>query len=512
MHIKPETTVGFFILFTLGLFLYMTFHIGVFRYDKVRYAPYTVFLKDASGLTKKGDIKMAGVKVGWVDSVQLNKDGTQAQAKLMILKDCCLTDNTRVAVRQDGLLGGKFVELVQGDMSGSRIHYGATLSSQDRQAVPIDDLLYTVSKVAKNLEQVTGTLKKSVSSENTQLFDFVNLVSEKISTIATSLERLSVDSLPRVINNANTTSEEMRNLVIDLKEKIPALYSSLDNITKKLQDDILPLLHKEIKEVSRQLNSDILPSVSTSAKKVASSLEIGADYIEKVAQDVQKISQKITGGQGLLSKLINEDCGYNDLRNTAKNIYYSFNRLRNISFGFDGDTEYLFNIDNKHCHNVKSNIYGYIHPCNPYFFIGGLTFSKNGYIKRQFIDCDADKIHSKESDFKELTKIKENGVSFNIQGGIYFKNNWAFRAGLFESRPGVAIDYFLPFERFRWVSSLEAYDFTGSLHHVKDHRPYLRWINRLFVVPYIYLAFGADDFASKCNKSVFLGAGIQYAS
>jgi len=67
VYFKTETIVGAFIVLALTVFAYMTFQLGSVRLNLARYTTYLVSFKDVSGLSPKSDIKIAGVKVGWVD-------------------------------------------------------------------------------------------------------------------------------------------------------------------------------------------------------------------------------------------------------------------------------------------------------------------------------------------------------------------------------------------------------------------------------------------------------------
>lgn len=84
-----ETRVGIFVLLALGVFAYMGFQIGAFRFDRGSYSKYTLLFKDISGLARKADVKIAGVKVGWVEEITLLPDDhlTVARAVVMIKKN-----------------------------------------------------------------------------------------------------------------------------------------------------------------------------------------------------------------------------------------------------------------------------------------------------------------------------------------------------------------------------------------------------------------------------------------
>jgi phospholipid/cholesterol/gamma-HCH transport system substrate-binding protein len=111
---------------------------------------------------------------------------------------------------------------------------------------------------------------------------------------------------------------------------------------------------------------------------------------------------------------------------------------------------------------------------------------------------------------KETTVFTRNSFKLGLQFGKIFKNT-ALRFGLFEGSAGLGIDVDLPFNtnKFRWVTSLEAFDLTGW-NRIHDRRPHIKWLNSMYLLRNIYFTFGADDFASKHNASAFIGGGIRF--
>src|SRR5262245_42804009 len=107
----------------------MGFQIGAFRFDRAYYNRYVLYFKDISGLSRKADVKIAGVKVGWVEDIQLLTDGLmQAQADVMILRDYALYADAYAIVRQDGLLGPKYIEIVPGDPYLQKLESGSAFA------------------------------------------------------------------------------------------------------------------------------------------------------------------------------------------------------------------------------------------------------------------------------------------------------------------------------------------------------------------------------------------------
>lgn len=159
MDIRHETIVGVFVLAALAMFFYMSFQLGSFRLDLARYAPYRVRFQDVSGLTPKADIKMAGVKVGWVDDVKLLPESMTVELALKVLKEYHLYANAQAIVRQEGLLGVKFLELIPGDPRQEKIPAGGSLQLQTRQFVSMDEIFYTFKKIAQHVENLSTSFK-----------------------------------------------------------------------------------------------------------------------------------------------------------------------------------------------------------------------------------------------------------------------------------------------------------------------------------------------------------------
>ena len=70
--------------------------------------------RSADGITAGTDVRMAGVKIGTVTDMQLNPENFRAEIIFSLRKDLKIPDDSGVAVSQDGLLGGTFVEVIPG--------------------------------------------------------------------------------------------------------------------------------------------------------------------------------------------------------------------------------------------------------------------------------------------------------------------------------------------------------------------------------------------------------------
>ena len=152
--------------------------------------------------------------------------------------------------------------------------------------------------------------------------------------------------------------------------------------------------------------------------------------------------------------------------------------------------------DNKGVFNLR------IHPNEDYFYLAGITTSQK-YLSRsestsEYFDEKGDPILPSVENQRpqtatimvSTTKTKTEILDdwrFNLQFGKIF-SDVAFRIGLFEGFSGLAVDYEVPLaiDNFRWVTTLEGYDFRGRNHYFNDARPHLKWLNRMFIGRNIY--------------------------
>lgn len=106
----------------------------------------TASFRSAEGISTGTDVRLAGVKVGTVTDLDLNRETFRAEAKLTLDSDIVLPDDTAAMIASEGLLGGNFVELVPG---------GSMFNFEDGQVIA--DTQGSVSLINLLLKFVTGS-------------------------------------------------------------------------------------------------------------------------------------------------------------------------------------------------------------------------------------------------------------------------------------------------------------------------------------------------------------------
>ncbi|MBL4911033.1 MAG: outer membrane lipid asymmetry maintenance protein MlaD [Alteromonadaceae bacterium] len=106
--------VGLFIIAGMAAVAYLSVTIaGVSGYSKDNYQLVAKF-SNSSGLKKGAFIEIAGVKVGKVTNIVLDKEAFESVATFTFDDDVALSEDTIASIRTAGILGDKFVKISPG--------------------------------------------------------------------------------------------------------------------------------------------------------------------------------------------------------------------------------------------------------------------------------------------------------------------------------------------------------------------------------------------------------------
>ena len=100
---------------------------------------------EASQLAEQSDVRISGVDVGKVESIELGSKGKEAVALLNIDdKYAPLPDSTRAMLRTKTLLGETYIELTPGSRKGAEMPDGGTLPEANvAESVQLDEIFRT---------------------------------------------------------------------------------------------------------------------------------------------------------------------------------------------------------------------------------------------------------------------------------------------------------------------------------------------------------------------------------
>jgi len=514
--VKTETIVGIFIVAAIGIFFYMSISIGSFRLDKDRYESYKAYFDDTAGIEIKDRVKIAGVDVGWVERVSLDPSG-KALVHFYIRKENQLARNAYAVVRQETMLGNKYLEVATGDSSTGILLPGSALGGPSQAPPTLGDLFNKFGSIAESINDVAVALKRVVASKEgednlKQAIQGFAKASESIANFSGVLER----ALTKNEESVNASLDNLKDITGSLKKGIPSVTDDVHQFTSDLHKSVFPnfdsLTTKLADNTLPQFTSDF-KNFSNKTGKAMDSIDDAAIHAREGFREAEQVMEKINSGKGLIGKLINEDETYSDLRTTIRNFKDQTSKVQTLDVLVDMHSESMLrDWNSKGYFEIK------LRPAQDYFYNVQIAVDENGSIDREIqykkrFDAVGNQLtaqndyHPERLEIERQTKWK---ALFGFQFGKRF-DRLALRLGLFEGTFGAGADYYVPLntDKMYWITSFEAFDFKG-INRLRDTRPHIKWLNRVFFLRNMYTIFGVDDFFSKGSASPFFGAGFKF--
>jgi len=529
-----ETRVGIFVLIALAIFGYMGFKIGAFRFDRSQYVKYIVFFNDISGLSRKAPVKIAGVKVGWVDDLQLLPNSHMlAEAIIMVSKDFPLYQDAHALVRQDGLLGPKYIDLIVGDRRLRCLEPGEAIKKAGAEPVDIDSLLREFQDIAVNVKEVSASFKEALGgpqgTDNLRSF---------VTNLETAAEKFS--SVTSILERSFARNEENVDAFLEIG-------SNFKRLSDRLENGVFPSFQDSVEKISMVFDRDF-GRIATRVETTTEALEEAAGQARDGLRSISAVAEKIDEGKGLLGKLINEDDTYRDLKVAVSGLKNYVSKLDRLQIVFDTHFETMHRpAENYRYEDSKGYFDVRVYPNEEHFYKLEIMTSEHGYADR----VDTEIFYSDKKTLEEInvtdqivppsvnnvpvllsnnvyedtlaqndklsSAFRQHKLVFNrqtIKLGLQFGKifgDLALRIGLFDGFAGLGMDVDIPLnsDKVRWVTTFEGFDFRGW-NRKHDKRPHLKWLNRMFLLRNIYFTFGADDFVSKHNANAFVGLGFRF--
>ena len=143
-----EMVLGAVVLFIAGYFLIFSYNAADLTPEENGYKVKASF-PDIGSLSNGSDVRMSGVKIGSVVSLDLNYDSFQAEVTMSLNSGIALPEDSNAVIGSEGLLGGNYVALEPGGAEDIIPNGGYVQYTQG----------------AQNLEKLLGKFIFSLSSD-----------------------------------------------------------------------------------------------------------------------------------------------------------------------------------------------------------------------------------------------------------------------------------------------------------------------------------------------------------
>jgi phospholipid/cholesterol/gamma-HCH transport system substrate-binding protein len=450
--LSAEAKVGLLVIVGSVFLLYMTFAVGKYQFgEKEGYTLQAVF-DSVAGLDTKSSVRMAGVKIGLVEKVEL--EDSRAKVTMRIDRGVKIRRGTEAMIKTMGLLGEKYVEFLPAKngrpgkpSAGGEVNYKdgetvqATVSPSD-----VDKLINQLSSISDDIKQVTASLSQVFGTERG----------------ARSMEDILHD-LRQTMANIKDFSTTLQSDGSEMVMSLNQLVASLNGVVGENRDN-LKVTMENIKEASKNA--------------------------ELALSSIDNTMRKIDRGEGTLGKLVNDEGMYNNIDSAAKGISDATSRIERMKTIVGFRSEYMFP-------EAKAYVSLELKPKWDQYYIFEITSDPfSNYNRTTTTTTPGSTV---------VTETYEDKFKFSIE----FAKRWsnlALRLGLIESTGGVGADYFAFDDRIKF--SVDSWNFNskepGNLNtHVKA-------TVGVGLGKTVFVNAGYDNILNSHRASGFVGLGLRF--
>jgi len=142
-----EVSVGIFVLIGIICIGYLTIRLGNLGWFGEQYYPLYARFQSVSGLKSGAQVEIAGVSVGSVGAITLDRKRMIAVVKLDIENGIELTDDVIASVKTEGLIGDKYIKLSPG--GSEKVLKPGDYITETESAIDLEEILskYVFGKV-----------------------------------------------------------------------------------------------------------------------------------------------------------------------------------------------------------------------------------------------------------------------------------------------------------------------------------------------------------------------------
>ncbi len=459
VRLSPEAKVGIFVFIGIAILVFMSLKVGGMKFAREQGYELTVRLENAVGLSEEASVRIAGVKVGTIKSITLDRH--KAKLILAIKPDIKVGNDFTALLKSSGLLGDKYLELMPGEEGAPLLEDGDEITRVASYS-DMDKLIGALTDVAVDAQLVTASLAKVLGGEEGQA----------------SLQNI-VDNLEDITRNVNA-------IVRQNNDRFYSIMANLDDFSESIK-----VVSDDLNEVIGNNKADINTGISNLAS-ASEKLNTAMATLNQIAPDIQNITRKIDEGEGTIGKLINEPTTHDKFNKTltgVNNFLDQANRFKTY-IGYRG--EYLFDQA-----ETKSYISLKIQPKTDKYYLLEVIDDPRGFKRTDKKDITV----NGKTRRTESTTISDD-IKFSLQLAKRF-DQLTLRAGMIETTAGVGFDYNMLNDKLEF--KFDAFDFDT------DVPPHLKAGLMFHLNKYLYLNAGYDDFINDEGfDSAYFGLGLEF--
>lgn len=436
---------------------------------------YTVhaYIHDATGLATRSRVTIAGIPVGTLDSIKLERG--EARLDVKVRSDISLFDNATLGKKSASLLGESIVVLTPGTSDRRKLHDGDEIRVIVDETTPAQ-LLDEVKEIADSVRAVAQQLAASIGTD--QGGQNIRLILQNVADASDAL---------------NKTIRENREVIRDALHNVESITRTANPEISKILDNVR-VITQDVRELMAAAGQSP-QGQKGEIRETVERLDRASKSLESALEHVDSVTGRIDRGEGTIGRLTKDEALINEVQGVAEGVndyVQDLTRLQTV-IGLRSDYNFLAN-------TIKSYVELRLQPREDKYYVVELINDPRGLTS--ITDTSVDTTDpSKPAHYRTITTTTTDSFRFSLQ---FAKRLGPFtgRFGIKESTGGLGLDINLLHDRFQIVNDL----FGFSEEPQPRYRVYIAYE----FVKRLWLLGGVDQVFLPSQRDYFLGLQLRF--
>jgi phospholipid/cholesterol/gamma-HCH transport system substrate-binding protein len=487
--------------------------------DKDSYVVHAYF-GDATGLSWKSKVQIAGIQVGEVSRIDL--EGMRARLEIRIKNeidvrsDACLTKSYPSALLPDALLqlfSGSPDRRAMRDLPAAEREITCV-----RESASMQQLMDSMAKIATDVQRLTGDLATTVGGDRGSMREIVENLASLTRRIESTVDS-NAGNIDAILRNAQGFTADLRDISHSEKERIKAIAANVEDLTsqlKRVATSVEKLLEGE-GTGAPAVGPDGKPLSAPAADGAIAKAEAGGirrsvDRMNETIARLNELVSKVQEGKSIAGKLLVDEKLGRQVGEAISGAADYYDRMLKLQIDMNMRAEWLYN------QSAAKTYFGVtLMPRPDKYYLLDIISDPRGVDTVTTETVSTTPSGGSTSQTTTATTKHEDKLTYSVQLAKRY-GPMAFRVGVIESSGGVGMDTFMLDDTLQL--SVSAYQFTRPQTGVWPRAKV--WANFRFA-KYFYVTGGADDFLNQWNtgrypggprfsvgQDIFFGAGLSF--
>lgn len=369
-----KVRLGVFVLSSLALLLAALAVLIGGRLARQEDSYFTRFTDSVSGLEIGAPVKFQGVRIGSVESIDIDReDISKVRVTLGLKRGTPVKSDSVVTMNSMGITGLKFVELTGGTNESDFLEPGSEIPSaesfMDRLTGKADVISEKIELLANNLVAMTGETQRqhieTILAQTAELISTTNrlvqnnegkidqimadlaIASDSMKNVSTRLE----DTLATLDDRVLLVADEVQGAVMDVRILLQEQNINLSSLLQNVDDVAMGVLEivdsPPMKQLPRALRettlflADLIRNADSRLRKLLTTLDRSAEHLDGLITDV-RVQALLDGlprlAQGLEGLVETLDL---TLRQSREDLFKALSNLKDVVRNLNDFTQML---------------------------------------------------------------------------------------------------------------------------------------------------------------------------